>query len=414
MGAMHSCGEVSAHFSFDERQHSSQTWGRRLGRVLKSSVGARAWATKPMNKRTEKGASGGTRRRLFYAVGLGVLSAIGLTELAMQLILAPATYERSFVLDSEGTRVPLSDVIKAVRESAHGEQRVMAMKMCYDRPDWSYFDPGGCVRVDSNSLGLRNEEIGPRSPGEFRALAVGDSFTFGLGVQAEDTWAEQLEALLQARRSEVVEVVNAGLAEGAHEPRMYADWVEKTGLSLDPDLVIVGFCLNDMDRRVAMAKLPERLRDPWLGGHSQILLRLQLRLRRRAFERSQAQDPEARFEREAALVVGDGPWTLRRAGLLRLKALLDERGVRMLVAIFPMMTGLEENYPYYRLHDEVSRFCSAEGIEHLDLLPPLQAFVETLGSYSDADFWVHPTDQHPTPPVHRVFAEGLHAYLSES
>ena len=55
--------------------------------------------------------------------------------------------------------------------------------------------------VSINSAGLRDDEIPREKPdGEFRILALGDSFTFALGVRLEDIWAQQLERILKERQ----------------------------------------------------------------------------------------------------------------------------------------------------------------------------------------------------------------------
>ncbi|MED6336082.1 MAG: GDSL-type esterase/lipase family protein [Planctomycetota bacterium] len=354
-----------------------------------------------------------TPLRLAIALSSGVFLAVASGEIGLRFFF-PVTFDDSVILDAEGNRTPLADIVKATARSPKGEGRALSMRHCYDRPRWAYFDSEGCVSVRSNSLGLRHEEIGPRSPGDFRVLAIGDSFTFGMGVRQQDTWVKQLESLLGAQHHSQVEVINAGLAEGAHEPTRYAAWLAETGLSLQPDLVVVGFCLNDIHRSVAMAKLAPALREPWLGGRSQILLRLQLHLHRRNYERRQARNPELLKEQEAFFVTHQGGvWATRSAALVEMKERLDQRGIRFLIAILPMMTKLAGDYPYRRLHAEVRRFCEEAGIEFVDLLEPMLAFVDGLEDYSETRLWVHPTDQHPAPPAHRVFAEGIHRYLSE-
>ena len=53
-----------------------------------------------------------------------------------------------------------------------------------------------------NSLDLREAESGPKTNGEYRILVLGDSFTYGLGVEEDETYVRLTESLLtaQARR----------------------------------------------------------------------------------------------------------------------------------------------------------------------------------------------------------------------
>src|SRR5439155_18563168 len=61
--------------------------------------------------------------------------------------------------------------------------------------------------VSTNSLGLRGPEVSKdKKPGEKRVLLVGDSFTWGWGVNDDQTFAACLEHLLVG-----VKVINLGL-----------------------------------------------------------------------------------------------------------------------------------------------------------------------------------------------------------
>jgi hypothetical protein len=88
-----------------------------------------------------------------------------------------------------------------------------------------------------NSLGFKDREFSIRKTSRFRILAIGDSFTFGWGVNNEDTWCKRLEADLRDRGIDV-EILNLG-KPGAG-PMQYARIAECAVPRLKPDLVIIG------------------------------------------------------------------------------------------------------------------------------------------------------------------------------
>jgi lysophospholipase L1-like esterase len=106
------------------------------------------------------------------------------------------------------------------------------------------------VRI--NSRGYRDDEFAAEKDDAFRVVAVGDSFTFGWGVDANQTYASRLEELLSRRvPSRRIEVINAGFAAG-YSPDTYYLYVKREGLALKPDLVVVGVYVgNDLDSAAA-------------------------------------------------------------------------------------------------------------------------------------------------------------------
>jgi lysophospholipase L1-like esterase len=251
----------------------------------------------------------------------------------------------------------------------------------YDRPRWDYFDALGCVEYRFNSLGFRDEELPlAKPPDETRMIAVGDSLTFACGVPLEDCWVQRLEAKLEAANGSPVEVVNAGLARG-HQPESYAGWLEAEGMRLDPDAVLLGFCLNDISESIPLYLPLEVAAEPWLGGASRFLVELQ----RRIDPPSAAAPPVVRANR--VLKKNAAQWRATQDGIRRLHELIEARGGRLIVAILPMLSQLGAGYPFRELHELVARFCADEGIECIDVLPALEGLDER-------EIWVHPTDQH--------------------
>ena len=93
-----------------------------------------------------------------------------------------------------------------------------------------------------NNLGFRDRDFAVRRTDAKRVLAIGDSFTYGWGVDGEDTWPKAMERKLR-RGGLNVEVANLG-APGAG-PREYAALAERAIPLLRPDLIVVGVLQAD-------------------------------------------------------------------------------------------------------------------------------------------------------------------------
>ena len=96
-----------------------------------------------------------------------------------------------------------------------------------------------------SSLGIREREISrQKAPNEYRVLALGDSFTEGVGTAYESTWLKVLEHHLAARMPDrLVSTINAGIA--GSDPFLEYMLFRERLLELEPDLVIV--CVNPTD-----------------------------------------------------------------------------------------------------------------------------------------------------------------------
>jgi lysophospholipase L1-like esterase len=100
-------------------------------------------------------------------------------------------------------------------------------------------EPGGHVRT--NSRGLRGEEIPyKRTPGRKRILVLGDSVTFGYGLEEENSYP----SLLGERLAGGAEVLNAGVVGyGLDQQHL---WFKREGVRYRPDVVVVGFSAGDI------------------------------------------------------------------------------------------------------------------------------------------------------------------------
>jgi lysophospholipase L1-like esterase len=93
-----------------------------------------------------------------------------------------------------------------------------------------------------NSIGIRDREL-PRERGDsYRILAIGDSFTYGWGVDIENSWPRILQQLAHESGYEV-EILNLG--KPGSGPPFYSEIAEKAIPLLRPDLVLVCMLQGD-------------------------------------------------------------------------------------------------------------------------------------------------------------------------
>ncbi|MDO8445511.1 MAG: GDSL-type esterase/lipase family protein [Deltaproteobacteria bacterium] len=101
--------------------------------------------------------------------------------------------------------------------------------------------------IKINSRGFRDGEYPEeKSRNTLRIVGLGDSFTFGAGVKLQDTYLKQLEKMLTEKSSfKTVEILNMGVP--GYNTYQELIFMKEVGLRYKPDIVIVGFVLNDVD-----------------------------------------------------------------------------------------------------------------------------------------------------------------------
>ena len=165
-----------------------------------------------------------------------------------------------------GARVALGD------DFVQGERRARTWKVCgrYD-PELGWSNHPGVrarihaddlidYRVRINSLGFRDPErsLDP-PPGVRRVLLLGDSVSWGWGVDD----GERFSDLIEAELGPGVEVINLAVPGYGTDHHLWT--LEHNGFAFQPDLVLLGMVLNDLvearqDEMYGMAK-PQFVRD---------------------------------------------------------------------------------------------------------------------------------------------------------
>lgn len=99
------------------------------------------------------------------------------------------------------------------------------------------------LKYSINKAGNRGEVVYPyeRTNDKLRILMIGDSFTFGEGVNNKETFSHYLQEMLPE-----AEVINLGVHGYGHDQILIH--FEEEGVKYHPDLVILGFVSADMER----------------------------------------------------------------------------------------------------------------------------------------------------------------------
>jgi len=258
------------------------------------------------------------------------------------------------------------------------------------------------VVSEYNHLRFRDVVPAPKREGVKRVVLFGDSFTEGQGVKEADTLARVLQRLLDEAVPGRYEVRNCG-RRGLDFPPLFDAF--RASLEYEPDLVVYALVLNDADRPPEFQARQSYVND-WIldreNPADEVPPPRRLRLVDFVSDRVGAWRVGRATTRWYLDMWSDANpgWTRTRERILEMDVQMRGRGGRLLVAPWPLLVGLESDYPFRPAHEAIRRYCLEQRIPHHDLLP---AF---LGRKTP-DLWVHPVDHHPNEIAHRLAAESL-------
>lgn len=118
----------------------------------------------------------------------------------------------------------------------------------------------GHTRVKLNGDGMRDSFDYPkeRKPGTVRIVGIGDSGMFGWGVEQDEDYMTVLESNLNARAGgPPAEVLNFGTP--GYNFQLEFELLKTKALAWSPDIVVVGWCINDFDLPYFVRKKEENL-----------------------------------------------------------------------------------------------------------------------------------------------------------
>ena len=340
----------------------------------------------------------------FVIASVAIIAALGLVELVLRIAFGPSATE----------------VLRGLHRARP------------DRP-WLYeLVPGQARRDPStpevtyviNADGFRDRTYArPKPRGTFRLTLIGDSLTFGYGVAFEETFAKQVELRLgQLASGAPYEVLNLGVS--GYNPYTEAELLQEVILGYQPDLVLVQFCINDLNdptlhfdasTMLALGAIPDAAfpdpaaraaRPDAVGAAPDGLFARLCGASRLCSRVADALSPAtAREDLVAALAPHESPSDRELAWLERLyRRMADDtraRGGQLAVVVFPWSTQIAGDGPA-PLQKALAELGTRTGILVIDLLPAFRAAAaESPEPPLFLDLW------HPTARGHAVAADAI-------
>jgi len=290
-------------------------------------------------------------------------------------------------------------------------------KCVYPSNPRGYFDTDGGVIMSVDAHGLRRGEreiTQEKQLGVTRLLLLGDSFTFGVGVRDEDTFARDLDRQLnRGATAPRFEVLNAGVQ--GYNTRDEVLYLENEWLAFEPDIVLIVFYVNDAYNDSAILNNGEALgiyaqQTGGLAKVSRLWDMAQHKLRQRRASKAVEDFYHQRYfakageflENPGAMQVD---WTVCKRALTSAAQLSRERGFKLGLVIFPELYYLDARHPFTDVYALVERTCADMGI------PVLSLFETTFRGQNPRDLWVHPADHHPNEVAHRMAADAIAEFV---
>jgi lysophospholipase L1-like esterase len=261
--------------------------------------------------------------------------------------------------------------------------------MEYTRPEFAYFRK-------INSLGLCEQEIAVEKPThEYRIIALGDSYTEGVGTNYNFTWVKMAEKRLAANvENKKITTINAGIS-GSDPYYEYILLKEKL-LPFDPDLVVVVTNGSDVEDIIIRGGM-ERFRPDgsvvtsrkkpdweWLYGISYIFRHVIHDVLKYDWLFIKAGDFESEQFRAAEKI---------KLAIDEFAGLSEKHGFDLLVVAHPRMREVEmEEYDGVGFSNLISTLKKEQGIHFVDLLDYFK--VNNLMTKENASDFYWPIDRH--------------------
>ncbi len=280
-----------------------------------------------------------------------------------------------------------------------------------------------------NSEGIRgNENELKKLPEVKRIICIGGSFTFGVGVDIEETYTKYIKKILEEKGSKV-EASNYGVI--GYNMWQYVETLKRKVLKFNPDIVTIALSPDDLAGSLPPYDNPDwKGSNPFAGGdhglagksyffsfinNVEAIVESKIRYKRglgylKGIEERQAEfTPENTDDYTVQIMYGNIKERHRKnfkTALNKIKNIVDKAGIKLLLFQIPDAAQLN-NPPTQKVNQFYKQVCKDVGVEYFDLTPVVEK-KDNLPS-----LYLFPIDAHASVDGHRVMAEAIAGRLVE-
>ena len=275
-------------------------------------------------------------------------------------------------------------------------QRMPYLDTDYDR--MGVFSYG----LQTNGLGIRDvDHPVEKRPGEFRIIALGDSYTEGVGAPVDSTWFRLLQTRLNERlRHDTVRVISGGVFNS--DPVACYNLYRDCMADYQPDIVILAMNCGDINDIYERDAGDIKYEENWffrLWVHSHFFRFLIMEIG--GFDWHLLGPRESKLKSQQAI-------QMTKDILIKYQQLAHEQGFEFLLVVFPGYYELERNFYDFNL-DRIIEFADSTGMMYTDLKAYFRSQFEIDKAKVNELYWEF--EGHCRPEGYYQFALGVEEAL---
>lgn len=255
------------------------------------------------------------------------------------------------------------------------------------------------IYTELNAYGCRDKEWTPEKPPGVRRIAfVGDSFTYGWGVEdVADRFTDRLLAEFEARHPGRTEILN--VAKPGWGTQDQKGPIANLVTQLDVDEIVLCYVPNDIEKRLPRDQTFDPIRPPEPVLFDPDRSCLLDHLYRRIWV---PRVPTVRDYHDWLAAGFDDPvtWGLHTRDLADIAQYCRENNRILRVVLLPYLRTGGTQFDSQAIHDRLTEFFSNLEIPVVDLLPSIRG-------KDAASLTVNAYDPHPNATAHSLFAEAI-------